>query len=404
MLGLRSVRRRLQGREWSRLDPELAKQMRELDGPALRGLLNGDGKPRRAQRRREERPGPFSGKGRGRGGHGGTGIPVLTPGWKRPQLQGSQRGRRLYSVTGHGRSPRRRTSVRREVEERRIAAECRDVADNDGGLSGREGRAGAVAASVTTNESTPPGRRSRPASAPTPVPSPPANARTSIKTGGGHSAGAESIDDGLSAGAVWLLLGVRPVDLVGRDTRRWNAPSTTREPTGGAGAEPRGTCHGPQQRGAGAAVAGEASPPMPLQVSEELAQEAEPAEAAGEEEALCRPSDPPRRDPSAGGTGTPWIGLGEDGRDPPEEKAGELRPVPPGAEGETAASHPTSVIFHPREPSPASWTGAAARPRPEAGWRTPGAGGAQLFSTLSLGGRQSGGRPDVNRIGPLPPT
>ncbi|EJK47625.1 hypothetical protein THAOC_33641, partial [Thalassiosira oceanica] len=111
MLGLRSVQRRLQGREWSRLDPELAEQMRELDGPALRGLLSGDVKPRSAQRRREERPGPW-----GRSVGGGS-----------------------YSVTGRhptigGGVPRRRGRGRRPV---------------------REGRAGAGEASVMTNESTP---------------------------------------------------------------------------------------------------------------------------------------------------------------------------------------------------------------------------------------------------------
>ncbi|EJK47336.1 hypothetical protein THAOC_33952 [Thalassiosira oceanica] len=97
----------------------------------------------------------------------------------------------------------------------------------------------------------------------------------------------------------------------------------------------------------------EGSSPVPLQVSEcsegsERA-EAEPAEATGKEVKPHCPSNPPRRDPSAGGTGTPWIGLGEDGRDPPEEKDGGQYPAP-GAEGETVGSHQASVLFRPRDP------------------------------------------------------
>ncbi|EJK57920.1 hypothetical protein THAOC_21996, partial [Thalassiosira oceanica] len=170
-------------------------------------------------------------------------------------------------------------------------------------------------------------------------------------------------------------------------------------------------------------LAAEASPPMPLQVSEgSEGAEAEPAEAAGEDaEDERRPSDPPRRDPSAGWTGTPWIGLGEDGRDPPEEKVGGTHPAPAdGGKAASLTSLPSSVLFRPRDPlagarpagewpcvvpeipsrPPRDGLGCQARPRPEAAtWRNPDAidGIGRLAAMERVDGRRAAARDELLR-------
>ncbi|EJK47372.1 hypothetical protein THAOC_33909, partial [Thalassiosira oceanica] len=154
-----------------------------------------------------------------------------------------------------------------------------------------------------------------------------------------------------------------------------------REPEGGTGPEPRGAGHGPQQRGAGAAGRGGVSSGRPGGPG---------ARRRGRGgEGSAPPVRPARRDPSGGGGGRPGSGSARTGATRPRKRSGGRHPAlddggRPRASRRACYSVPEIPLreWH----APASWTGTAARPRPEAaGRRTPGV--PALSSALSLGGR-----------------